>query len=96
MLLYNETDKPIELYKRFKINISLCERLNISIYSFPMKYHPINGDYSQNRNFIGKYWNRKYICAIQTILNATKGKIGRGKSFFIKRLVKMLKNINSY
>jgi hypothetical protein len=83
-LLYNENDKPLELYKRFKINISLCEKLKINIYSFPMKYHPIKGDFSQNRNFIGKYWNRKYIRAIQTILNATKGKIGRGKSFFYK------------
>lgn len=92
-LLYNEDDKPIELYKRFKINISLCERLNISIYSFPMKYHPIKGDYSQNRNFIGQYWNRKYIRAIQTILNATKGKIGRGKSFFYKAFGK---NIEEY
>ncbi|MDR1302824.1 MAG: hypothetical protein LBK43_10210, partial [Treponema sp.] len=83
-LLYNENDKPIELYKRLKINISLCEKLKISIYSFPMKYHPIKGDFSQNRDFIGKYWNRKYIRAVQTILNATKGKIGRGKSFFYK------------
>jgi len=49
-----------------------------------MKYHPIFGEYNLNRDFIGKYWNRKYIRAIQTILNATKGKIGRGKSFFYK------------
>jgi hypothetical protein len=83
-LLYNENDKPLDLYKRFKINISLCEKLKISIYSFPMKYHPIEGGYSKNRNFIGKYWNKKYIRAVQTILNATKGKIGRGKSFFYK------------
>jgi hypothetical protein len=92
-LLYNEKDKPIELYKRFKINISLCERLNINIYSFPMKYHPIKGDYSQNRDFIGQHWNRKYIRAVQTILNATKGKIGRGKSFFYKAFGK---NVEEY
>ena len=29
-------------------------------------------------------WNRKYIRAVQAILNATKGKIGRGVSFFEK------------
>jgi hypothetical protein len=58
-----------------------------------MKYHPIKGDYSQNRNFIGKYWNRKYIRAVQTILNATKGKIGRGKSFFYKAFGK---NVEEY
>jgi hypothetical protein len=39
-------------------------------------------DYSHNRDFIGEYWNRKHIRAIQAILNSTKGKIGRGESFF--------------
>ena len=68
--------------------MELCEELNINVYSFPMKYHPIrmNGDdtedFSHNRNYIGKLWNRKYIRAIQAILNSTKGKVGRGKSFF--------------
>ncbi|MFA5518028.1 MAG: hypothetical protein WDA74_02105 [Spirochaetota bacterium] len=83
-LLYNENDQPIELYQRLKINIELCEDLPINIYSFPMKYHPIFGEFNLNRDYIGKHWNRKFIRAIQTILNATKGKIGRGKSFFLK------------
>jgi hypothetical protein len=87
-LLYNFNDKPIELYQRMKINVDLCEELNVSIYSFPMKYHPIRKkegdteDFSHNRDYIGKHWNRKYIRAIQAILNSTKGKIGRGQSFF--------------
>ena len=87
-LLYNFNDKPVELYQRMKINVDLCEELNISIYSFPMKYHPIrkregdSEDFSHNRDYIGKHWNRKYIRAIQAILNSTKGKIGRGQSFF--------------
>jgi hypothetical protein len=90
-LLYNENDTPEELYKRLKINIMLCEKLSISIYSFPMKYHPTSGEYCKNRGFIGKHWNRKYIRAIQTILNATKGKIGRGKSFFYEAFGKSIK-----
>ena len=82
-LLYNEKDKPVELYQRLKINVELCDTLEIDIYSFPMKFHPINGEkWYANRHFIGKYWNRKFIRAIQTILNATKGKIGKGQSFF--------------
>lgn len=82
-LLYNEKDKPIELYQRLKINIELCETHDLNIYSFPMKFHPINGkEWYANRHYIGKHWNRKFIRAIQTILNATKGKIGKGKSFF--------------
>lgn len=82
-LLYNEKDKPEELYQRLKINIELCENYDLIIHSFPMKFHPINGkEWFANRNYIGKYWNRKFLRAVQTILNATKGKIGRGSSFF--------------
>ena len=89
-LLYNFKDKPIELYQRLKINVDLCEELKVSIYSFPMKYHPIRKgkddevDLSHNRDYIGVHWNRKYIRAVQAILNSTKGKIGRGKSFFLE------------
>lgn len=83
-LLYNFTDEPIDLYRRLKINVDLCEDLNVSIYSFPMKYHPIKGEHSHDRDYIGPSWNRKYIRAIQAILNATKGKVGRGISFFEK------------
>lgn len=83
-LLYNYKDEPVDLYKRLKINVELCENNNIDIYSFPMKYHPIFGDYHLNRNYLGPNWNRKFIRAIQVILNATKGKIGKGKSFFNK------------
>lgn len=82
-LLYNYKDEPIELYKRLKLNVDLCEELNVNIYSFPMKYHPINdSNYFRARTFIGDNWNRKYIRAVQAILNSTKGKIGKGKSFF--------------
>ncbi|MBR0501236.1 MAG: hypothetical protein IJJ72_09625 [Bacteroidales bacterium] len=83
-LLYNFEDEPIDLYRRLRINVDLCEKLNVSIYSFPMKYHPIRGEHSHDRDFIGTHWNRKYIRAVQAILNATKGKIGRGVSFFEK------------
>jgi len=83
-LLYNFKDRPIDLYRRMKINVELCEELNVSIYSFPMKYHPIRNEHSHDRDYIGEHWNRKYIRAVQAILNATKGKIGRGVSFFEK------------
>ena len=83
-LLYNETDRPEDLYQRLKINIMLCNSLKINIYSFPMKYHPINGCNHLNRDYLGQFWNRKFVRAVQTILNATKGKVGVGKSFFLK------------
>jgi len=82
-LLYNFEDSPEDLYYRMKINVDLCDELGVTIYSFPMKYHPISDpEYFRNRDYIGVHWNRKFIRAIQAVLNATKGKIGRGKSFF--------------
>ena len=81
-LLYNFKDEPIDLYRRLKINVELCEELGVSIYSFPMKYHPLNGENSHDRDYIGEHWNRKYIRAIQAILNSTKGKVGKGVEFF--------------
>lgn len=82
-LLYNFEDHPDDLYKRMRLNIDLCEELGVTIYSFPMKYHPIDDpDFFSNREYIGKQWSRKFIRAVQAVLNSTKGKIGRGKSFF--------------
>ena len=82
-LLYNFEDKPEELYHRLRMNVDLCEELGASIYSFPMKYHPINDkEFFMNRDYIGRHWNRKFIRAVQAVLNSTKGKIGRGVEFF--------------
>lgn len=82
-LLYNFEDKPEELYYRMRINVDLCEELGVTIYSFPMKYHPISDpEYFRNRDYIGKHWNRKFIRSVQAVLNSTKGKIGRGVDFF--------------
>ena len=84
-ILYNFEDKPIELYYRLKLNVDLCDKLGANIYSFPMKYHPIEDpEYFSNRDYIGKEWNRKFIRTIQAILNSTKGKVGRGTSFFYR------------
>lgn len=84
-VLYNYKDTPIELYKRLKLNVDLCDELGVSIYSFPMKYHPIEDpDYFSNRDYIGVHWNRKFIRTIQAVLNSTKGKVGKGYSFFCK------------
>lgn len=82
-LLYNFKDKPEELYYRMRINVDLCDELGVTIYSFPMKYHPIDDpEFFDNRDFIGEHWNRKFIRAVQAVLNSTKGKIGRGTTFF--------------
>lgn len=84
-LLYNFEDHPSELYKRLKINVKLANDLNILIHSFPMKYLPIDEDkYYKNREYVGKHWNKKFLRAVQVILNSTKGKISRSADFFQK------------
>ena len=84
-VLYNFKDTPVELYKRLRLNVDLCDELGVSIYSFPMKYHPIEDpEYFSNRDYIGIHWNRKFIRTIQAVLNSTKGKVGKGVSFFEK------------
>ena len=83
-LLYNFKDKPIDLYKRMEINVNLCDELDVNIYSFPMKYHPLYGNHSHGRDYIGKHWNVKYVRSVQAILNCTKGMIGRGVNYFYK------------
>ena len=90
-LLYNFLDTPEDFYNRLRINIDLCEELDVAIYSFPMKYCPIDDPkYFRNRDYIGRHWNRKFIRAIQAIINSTKGKVGRGRDFFEKAFGKNL------
>ena len=81
-LLYNFKDKPEELYRRMEINIELAEELNLHIFSFPMKYIPLFGEDAKHRDYVGKHWNKKYIRAIQSILNVTKGIVASGRNFF--------------
>lgn len=83
-ILYNFKDTPVELYERLKINVELCEELNINIYSFPMKYIPLFGEEAKDRHFIGEKWNRKFIRAVQSILNVTKGIVASERTFFEK------------
>lgn len=89
-ILYNYHDTPEDLYRRLKINTSLSQRLGVHIYSFPMKYIPVIGELSKNRDYTASKWNKKFIGAIQAILNVNKGivappsKNGKGRSFFNK------------
>jgi len=89
-ILYNFHDTPEELYRRLEINVKLNTELDTKIFSFPMKYIPLFGEEAKDRDFIGKKWNRKYIRAIQSILNVTKGIVAPGNSFFGKAFGKDL------
>jgi len=81
-ILYNFNDSPDDLYERLKINVDLNERLNIKIFSFPMKYIPLFGEEAKGREYVGKKWNKKFVRSIQSILNVTKGIVAPGKKFF--------------
>lgn len=72
-ILYNFKDKPEDLYNRLEININLCHEYNIDIFSFPMKYIPLFGEDAKHREYTGEHWNKKFIRAVQSILNVTKG-----------------------
>lgn len=52
-ILFNYKDQPEELYERLRINIELNRELGIQIFSFPMKYSPID---RTDRDFIGTNW----------------------------------------
>ncbi len=78
-ILYNYTDTPEDFYQRLKINIRLNRQLGTKIYSFPMKYIPLD---SKNRRYIGENWNRQYIRGVQCILLATHGMVGPNNEFF--------------
>jgi hypothetical protein len=86
-VLFNFNDKPEDFYERLKINVDLNEEfqkkgLKSQIWSFPMKYSPITGEYCKNRKYVGQHWNKKYLRAIQCVLIATHGVVGPKKDFF--------------
>ncbi|WP_319202246.1 hypothetical protein [uncultured Ilyobacter sp.] len=79
-LLFNYKDKPEDLWERLKINIDLAEEIKAAdLFSFPMKYAPIN---QTDRKFVGDHWNKKYIKNIYAILNSKKGIVPKKREYF--------------
>lgn len=79
-MLYNYKDSPYDLWKRLFDTIVLYQdKSDLQGFSFPMKYAPID---MTNREYIGKKWNKKYLSAINVILNVTKGVVAKEKDFF--------------
>jgi hypothetical protein len=89
-ILFNYVDKPEDLWERLKINVDLHKELNSNIFSFPMKFIPLYGPDSLNRKYIGKHWYRKYLRAVQCVLNVTKGIGMPGTTFFERAFGKNL------
>ena len=81
-ILYNYDDTPEDLWKRLKITIDLNKKYDLKIYSFPMKYIPIN---AKDRSFINEpRWNWQFIRNVQRILNVLKGSVMIGDDFFYR------------
>lgn len=80
-MLYNFKDSPRDLFERMRLNVELNEELDIRIFSFPMRYQPVN---RQDRGHVGVHWNSYYLRSMQVILQATHGIVSGAPEFFRK------------
>ena len=78
-MLYNFMDTPVDLYQRMQLNILLNEELGVRIWSFPMRYQPVD---LKDRSHVGKHWNRYHLRSFQIMLQATHGIISGNPEFF--------------
>lgn len=80
-MLYNFNDTPADLYQRMRLNIDLNEKLNIRIFSFPMRYQPTD---LRDRSHVGQHWKKYYLRSMQIILQATHGIVSGSPGYFMR------------
>lgn len=81
-MLYNYDETPEELWIRMDHNVRLRKELgDVNLFSFPMRYAPID---MIDRSYIGKYWTKKQLDAMNVILNVTKGVVMGEDDFFYR------------
>ena len=81
-ILYNYKDTTEDFWQRLKTNIDLNREYGLTIYSFPMKYIPLN---AKDRSYINKpNWNWYFLRSIQRILNVLKGAVMPREDFFYR------------
>jgi radical SAM superfamily enzyme YgiQ (UPF0313 family) len=81
-ILYNFNDTPEDFYERLRINIELNEELGSSIFSFPMRFIPLD---AKQRGYVDNpHWTKKQLRGVQCILHATHGVVGPRRPFFEK------------
>lgn len=78
-VLYNYTDTPEDFYERLRINVELNQELGTQIYSFPMKYVPLD---AKDRSYVGKHWTKRLLRGVQCVLNSTRGIVGASVPYF--------------
>jgi hypothetical protein len=81
-VLYNFDDTPEDFYQRLRINVELNEELGLSIFSFPMRYVPLD---ARERGYVDNpHWTKQQLRGVQCILHATRGVVGPRMRFFEK------------
>lgn len=80
-ILFNYDDTPEDFYRRLQINIELNEELGLSIFSFPMRYIPLD---AKDRKYVSPKWTKTQLRGVQCILHATHGVVGPRRPFFEK------------
>ena len=81
-ILFNYNDTPEDFYERLRINIELNEELGLSIFSFPMRFIPLD---AKDRKYVNiSNWTARQLRGIQCILHATHGVVGPRRPFFEK------------
>lgn len=78
-MLYNYMDDPSDLFERMFLNVKLNEELDIRIFSFPMRYQPVD---IIDRSHVGDKWTRYQLRSMQVILQATHGIVSGAPDFF--------------
>ena len=57
-ILFNYKDSPDDFYNRLETNIKLNEELGLSIFSFPMKFVPLD---AKDRKYVGPKWTKTQL-----------------------------------
>ena len=78
-MLYNFKEPPSDLFERMYLNVRLNEELGIRIFSFPMRYQPVD---LIDRSHVGPKWTRHQLRSVQVILQATHGIVSGTPDFF--------------
>ena len=80
-VLFNFNDSPDDFYERLRINVELNAIHDLSIFSFPMKFVPLN---AKDRKQKGEKstWTPRELRGLQLILHATHGVVGSKMKFF--------------
>lgn len=78
-MLYNFKEAPADLFERMHLNVRLNEELGIRIFSFPMRYQPVD---RADRSHVGDRWTRYQLRSMQVILQATHGIVSGAPDFF--------------